>query len=91
MHGTTKTGTTRGAASSGPDQAQEQARSGGRTLQATEDSTLRLTEKASNCRRLLPKEETGTRDRGVKFQKWGESTGSQDERCHGNRNNRERC
>ena len=28
LHGTTKTGTTRGAASSGPDHAHEQARSG---------------------------------------------------------------
>ena len=29
LHGTTKTGTTQGAADSGPDQAHEDARSGG--------------------------------------------------------------
>ena len=41
----TKTGTTRGAASSGSDQAQERARLGGRTLHAMGDRTLRLAEK----------------------------------------------
>ena len=49
----TNTGTTRGAASSVSDQAQERARSGGRTLHATEDSTLRLTENASSCRQEM--------------------------------------
>ena len=43
----------RGAASSGSDQAQEQARSGGRILHTTEDGTLRLTEKASSCRQVM--------------------------------------
>ena len=38
-----------GAASSGPDQAQEQARSGGRVRRTTGDGTLRLIEKASSC------------------------------------------
>ena len=39
-----------GAASSGPDQAQEQARSGGRVRHTSGDGTLRLIEKASSCR-----------------------------------------
>ena len=38
-----------GAASSSPDQAQEQARSGGRVRRTTGDGTLRLIEKASSC------------------------------------------
>ena len=38
-----------GAAGSGPDQAQEQARSGGRVRRTTGDGTLRLIEKASSC------------------------------------------
>ena len=38
-----------GAASSGPDQAQEQARSGGRVRRTAGDGTLRLVEKASSC------------------------------------------
>ena len=45
----TKTGTTGGAASSGYDQAQERARSRGRTLHAMEDRTFRLAEKVSSC------------------------------------------
>ena len=53
VHGTTKTGTTRGAASSGSDQAHEQARSGGRIRHTTEDGTLRLIEKASICRQMM--------------------------------------
>ena len=36
-------------ACSGPDQGQERARPGGRTLHKTEDRTLRLAEKASSC------------------------------------------
>ena len=42
LHGMTKTGTTRGAASSGPDHAHEQARSGGRIRHTKEDGTLRI-------------------------------------------------
>ena len=95
-----------GTASSGPDRAQDRARSGGRTLHATEDSTLRLTDKASSCGQEMGHrgyiigdsraddcyhEGSEKRDRGVKFQTWGGSTGSQDKRSHGHRNNGERC
>ena len=89
LHGTTKTGTTRAAASSGPDQAQEQARSGGPTLHATENRTLTLAEKASSCgqeraswvnnrgrpgRRSLPEEKAGTETEESGSQKQVEST-----------------
>ena len=39
----------KGGRGSGPDQAQEQARSGGRVRRTTGDGTLRLIEKASSC------------------------------------------
>ena len=48
-----KNGTTRGAASSGSDQAQEQSMSGVRILHTMEDGTLRLIEKASSCRQVM--------------------------------------
>ena len=63
LHGTTKTGTTRGAASSGPDQVQEQARSGGRIRHTTGDGTLRLIEKASSCRQMMGHREVNNRGR----------------------------
>ena len=63
LHGTTKTGTTRGAASSGPDQAHEQARSGGRIRHTTGDGTLRLIEKASSCRQMMGHRKVNNRGR----------------------------
>ena len=52
-----------GAASSGPDQAQEQARSGGRVRHTTGDGTLRLIEKASSCRQRKGHRGVNTRGR----------------------------
>ena len=63
LHGTTKTGTTRGAASSGPDQAHEQAGSGGRIRHTTENGTLKLIEKASSCRQMRGHRELNNRGR----------------------------
>ena len=99
LHGTTKTGTTQGAASSGPDQAHEQARSRGPIRHRTGDGTLRLIEKASSCRQMMGHREVNNRGRPgdschqrrnrdegtreAKFLTKGELAGSQDERCHG--------
>ena len=52
-----------GAASLGPDQAQEQARSGGRVRHTTGDGTLRLIEKASSCRQRKGHHGVNTRGR----------------------------
>ena len=47
----------------GPDQAQEQARSGGRIRHTTGDGTLRLIKKASSCRQMMGHREVNNRGR----------------------------
>ena len=49
--------------SSGPDQAHEQARSGGRIRHKTGDGTLGLIEKASSCRQMMGHRKVNNRGR----------------------------
>ena len=82
-----------GAARSGPEQAQERARSRGHTLHAAEDRTLRLAKKMPSCgqRRGIVGNKQGTAAATTKG--WRAkitrmvATGSRDrdEQCHGHR------
>ena len=49
--------------SSGPDQAHEQARSGGRIRHTMGDGTLRLIEKASSCKQMMGRRKVNNRGR----------------------------